>query len=163
MQVRGGEVTYSKKDSLINMIDRLKGIGSSLGTKLGIAVKILGCIIIICVLVFSYLYFTMEKEGTLLKNIAVSQDYINERQNALAGLESKMKEISEEIKAVENDVMARGKKIALMDLEVELQRINQEHHNIEAEIVAQENKIEDFSKRIEELKKIPLIKRLFRR
>ena len=108
MQVTGSQVTYTKKDSMINMFDGLKGIGRSLGTTLGLAVKVLLCLIIIAMLAFGYLYFTMEKESTLLKNIATSQDNIKEKQDTLSRLESKMEEVSKEIEAIENEAMARS-------------------------------------------------------
>ena len=162
MQVIGGEVTYTKKDLVFNMFDRITGIGKSLGTTLGLAVKALFCLIIIVILTFCYLYFTMEKESTLLKNIETTREYISERQDMLTKLELEKEDVSKEIEKLKNDVLERGNKIALMDLEVEIQRINQDHHTLEAEIAAQEKKIEDYRKRIQEIKETPFMKRLLR-
>jgi len=162
IQVQGRTVVYTRKESFLNIFAGLRGIARSLSSALILGVKILSFLIIIAIVAFSYLYFTMEKEGPLSKEIAESQEVISDRQKSLSQLELKKKEVSVEIELLEKGGITRDEKIAIMDLEMEIQKINQDSNSIEAEINAHEKKISDNQKKIEEIKKTSFIERLLR-
>jgi hypothetical protein len=162
VQVLGKRVSYTREDAILNKFTRLKDIGSSFANTLILASKILFCIIFIIAMAFVYLYYTMEREEPLLKEITAMQSLISERQSSLSQIASRKEEISKEIKSLENKNIFRSEKIALMDLEMEMQKLNQERNNYEAEITTREKEIADKMKRIDELKKIPFFKRLLR-
>jgi hypothetical protein len=162
VQVLGKRVSYTREDAILNKFIRLKDIGSSFANTLILASKILFCIIFIIAMAFVYLYYTMEREEPLLKEITAMQSLISERQSSLSQIASRKEEISKEIKSLENKNIFRSEKIALMDLEMEMQKLNQERNNYEAEITTREKEIADKMKRIDELKKIPFFKRLLR-
>jgi len=162
IQVQGKKLIYTRKESFFNIFSGLRSIGRSLGSALILGVKILSCLIIIAIVAFSYLYFTMEKEGPILKEIAESREFISDRQKSISQLELRKKEVSEEIELLEKNGITRDEKIAIMDLEMEIQKINQDSNSIEAEINAHEKKISDNQKKIEEIKKTSFIERLLR-
>lgn len=162
LQVQGRHVPYTRKEAVLNLFAGLKDTGRSVGNTLILGAKILFCFIIIAIAAFLYLFYTMEKEESLLKEITESRAVISERQDSLSQMELRKEEISQEIKSLEKKDMVRGEKIAIMDLEVEMQKINQDRNSFEAEIIVHEKKITDNLKKIEELKKTPFIKRLLR-
>ena len=159
-QVKGSDLTYSRKDSISNTFDSLK---ESIGGKIILGLKILCGIILIAIVAFIYLFVTMEREGALLKEIAESQTRIKTQQELLSQLDTKKEKISKELKSLDKTNLFREDKIAIMDLEVEIHNINEDRHKIEAEIAAHEKKISDNQKRVEEIKKVPFIKRLLRK
>jgi len=161
-QVLGKRAVYTREEAVLNQFTKLKDIGSSFANKMVLVFKILFCLILIAAAAFVYLYYTMEREEPLLKEITEKQSLISERQNSLAQIESRRDEISKEIKSMEKKDMARSEKIALMDLEVEMQKLNQDRDNYNAEITAHEKDIADKMEKIEEIKKRPFIKRLLR-
>jgi hypothetical protein len=162
VQVLGKRVFYTREDAILNQFTRLKDIGISFANTLILVSKILFCIILLTAGAFVYLYYTMEREEPLLKEITAIQSLISERQSSISHIESRKEEISREIKSLEKKDIFRSEKIALMDLEMEMQKLNQERNNYEAEVTAREKEIADKMKKIEELKKTPFFKRLLR-
>lgn len=161
-QVYGGVVTYTRKDSVAGAFDRISHTGRSMGSALLLGFKIFLGLIIIALLAFLYLFFTMEKEGTYLKETEKNRARITGQREVIAQLDEKREEILKKIKGVETGDMERGSKITLLELEVQAHDINQDIKNAEAEIVAQEKKLNDHQKKIEEIKEKPFIKRLLR-
>ena len=162
-QVHGADARYTKKDSVANVFDRISNTGRSIGDALFLGLKILLCLIIIAVLAFLYLFFTMEKDGGYLKEIKESQAKISEQKEIITELDKKKEEISKKVEALETDDMKRERKITVLDLEVDIHKINLDQKNAEAEIAALEKKIINNQKEIERIKKIPFLKRLLRR
>ena len=161
-QALGKRAVYTREEAVLNQFTKLKDMGSSFADKMVLVFKILFCIILIAAAAFVYLYYTMEREEPLKKEITEIQSLISERQNRLAQTESRRDKISKEIKSLEKKDMARSEKIALMDLEVEIQKLNQDRDNYEAEITAGEKEIADRMEKIEEINKTLFIKRLLR-
>jgi len=162
VQVLGKRVSYTREEAVLNQFTRLKDIGSSFANTLFLVSKILFCIIIIAAVAFGYLYYTMEKEESVLKEITEIQTLISERQSSLSQIEVRKEEISEEIKALEKKGMARSEKIAIMDLENEMQNLNQDRDNYQTEITAHEKEIAEKIEKIEEIKRTTFIKRLLK-
>lgn len=161
-QVLGKRAVYTREEAVLNQFTKLKDIGSSFAKTLILVSKILFFVILITAGAFVYLYYTMEREEPLLKEITEIQSLITEKQSGLAQIESRRDEISNEIKSLEKRDMARSEKIALMDLEVEMQKLNQDRDNYDAEITGHEKEIAGKMEKIEEIKKTPFIKRLLR-
>ncbi len=162
LQVYGTASTYPRKDSLLNVFDRVESAGRSLGKMIFLGIKIFLCILVIALLIFLYLFFTMEKEADYRKKIEESQAQIKDQQGLISRLDLEKSRVSEKIKSIEKDEMVRSEKIAILDLEMEIHRINQERQKAETQIFANEKKILADRKRIEEIGKIPFLKRLLR-
>jgi len=163
VQVLGKRVSYTREEAVLNQFTRLKDIGSSFANTLFLVSKILFCIIIIAAIAFGYLYYTMEKEESVLKEITEIKALISERQSSLSQIEVRKEEISEEIKSLEKKGMARSEKIAIMDLENEVQNLNQERDNYQTKITEYEKEIAEKTEKAEEIKRTPFIERLLRR
>ncbi|MFC1890780.1 hypothetical protein ACFLZT_00120 [Thermodesulfobacteriota bacterium] len=162
VQVFGPEVTYTNKDSVSKIFSPLKDFGSSLRGPAVQGLKILCLVIIIAIPVFSYLYFSMESEDEILAKISVNDTGIIAQQdliNSLAGEEAK---VSAEIASLEKGAIDRTQKIAILDLEMEIHRISESRHKAEAEIAGFKDDNAKNLQTIEEIKRVPFIKRLLR-
>jgi uncharacterized protein (DUF342 family) len=162
IQILGKAAVYQGKKSFSDIFAGLKDSLMPFWNILMIGAKILSLLIIITVGSFLYLYFTMEKEGPLLESITESRSLVSDRQETISQLESRKMELLEEKKSIEDEVMERRDKVALMDLEMEIQSINQQRDSLEAEIIAHQKKIDANLERIEVINKTPFLERLLR-
>jgi uncharacterized protein (DUF342 family) len=162
IQVLGKAAVYKGKKSFSDIFAGLKDSLRPFGNILMMGAKILSLLIIITIASFLYLYFTMEKEGPLLESITESRSLVSDRQETISHLESRKMELLEEKKSIEDEVMERRDKVALMDLEMEIQSINQQRDSLEAEIIAHQKKIDANLERIEVINKTPFLERLLR-
>ncbi len=162
IQVLGRAAVYKGKKSFSSIFAGLKDSLRPFGNILMVGAKILSLLIIIAVASFLYLYFTMEKEGPLLKAITESRSLVSDRQKAISQLESRKMELLEEKNSFEDEVVDRKNKLALMDLEMEIQSINQERDSLEAEILVHQKQINANLEEIEEMNKTPFLEKLLR-
>lgn len=161
-KVLGSGLTYTKKDSVFNLVGRLNNIWGSIGSVVTIGLKILICLFLIAIVGFLYLFFTMDSESDVLKEIAKSEAAISEQKEILSQLDQKKEEISRDIKSREKRYLARQEKIEILDLDMEIHKLEEGRTKAEAEISNHEKLIEDSKKRIEEMMNKSLIKRLLR-
>jgi len=158
----GGGVTYTTKDSVSNLVGGLSGIWRSMRDAVVLGLKIFLCLILIAILGFGYLFFTMEKEGAVLREISDSKTRIEIQQGIISQLDDKKERISVEIESMEKKVLTRDEKIAILDQDMVVHKINADRQKAEAEIAVHEQKIMDNRKKIEELEKKSFYKRLLK-
>ncbi|MBW2610330.1 MAG: hypothetical protein JRC68_08305 [Deltaproteobacteria bacterium] len=161
-QVEGRIVTYTRKDSVSHLVGGLTDVGRSMKDAAVLGLKILFCLILISILGFAYLYFTMEKEGVLLKEVAGSEINIQLQQEIISQLDDKKERISLEIKSMENKVLSRDEKIMLLDKDMDIHKINEDRRKAEIEISTHEQKIMSNRKKVEDIQSKSFLKRLFR-
>lgn len=164
-QVEGGGLTYTKKDSVLNVFGGFNNIGTLIGDTLKVGLKILICVIVLAILAVSYLFLTMEKEKDFLKDITMSEAYIRSQRATLSKLDQDREQISQKLKSIEEKEkknLFRQDKIEIMDLEMEIHKIGEERRMVEVEISIHEEKIMDNQEKIEELKNKSFIKRLLK-
>ena len=159
IQVEGGGVTYTKKDSVLGIFVNIK---DSLGASFFLGLKILLCLLVVSFLSFLYLFVTMETEEDLLREIGKSEAVIRSQQEIISQLDLKNKEFSQRIKSLEKGDPSRQERIEIMDLELQIQKILDERLKVQAEIEIHDKKILESRGKIEKIKKTPLFKRLLR-
>ena len=166
VQVEGDALTYTKKDSALQAVGGLKEIGISVGGAFTYLFKILICLIILSVLVFSYLFITVEKEGGFLKEIAESEALIQSKKEILSKLDEEKNQISQEIEQIKmkekKKELNRQDKIDIMDLEMKSDKVDEEIHKVGGEVDLHEKKIMGNREKIEEIKKKSFVERLLR-
>jgi len=161
-QVEGDSLTYTRKDSVIKTVGSVKSIGSSIGSVFALFLKILFCLIVISILPLSYLFFTMDKEENLLKEIANKEQYIQSQQGILSKFEAEKMQISQEIETMKEKDLSREEKIEMIDLDVKIHKIDEECNKVEVDISLYENEIRDNRRKIKEIKEKSFIRRLLR-
>ena len=162
IQVEGKSLTYTRKDSVFKTVGSVKNIGSSIGSAFALFLKILFCLIVISVLPLSYLFFTMDKEEHLLKEIANNEQYIQSQQGILSTLDAEKMQISQEIEKMKQKDLSRQEKIEMMDLDMKIHKVDEKRGKVEIDISIHEKEIQDNRKKIVEIKEKSFIRRLLR-
>ena len=161
-QVKGSDVKYTATDSINGFFDRFN-IFSGIARLLSGAVKILLFLLVIFLAGFSYLYFTMEKEGPILAENRGIASYIEEKQTVLNDLENKKSEAQKNLKAHESGKLLRKDKIAIIDIETQIQELNQKIHAVEGLINTRKQTLDENNEKLEILKNKPFLDRLIKR
>jgi len=161
-QVEGEVLIYTRKDSLLDLASSVKAGASSVGTAVGYLFKILIGVVLVSIALFPYLFVTMEKEDTLLKQIALNEATLQEQKELLLKLEKRRAEIKQKIESMRRKAQSRQDKIDLLDLNVLIHNVNKKRNDAELEIARHERKIEQDRKKLEELRSKPFIIRLLR-
>ncbi len=160
VQVYGRKVVYSRKESMSELVGDL---GRSLEDAFFKGLKILACLVLVALLVFLSLFFTMTKEGPLREEIVVSEKILSTQREIISQLDDKMAQVKNKIVSMEKESdLIRGDKIAILDLEMELHKIEEDRSKAETEIATREERIIEDRSKLEEIEGVSFIKRLLR-
>ncbi|MDD4201079.1 MAG: hypothetical protein PHS19_06815 [Eubacteriales bacterium] len=161
-QVFGYTSDQNKTVSVSGITETVGNVGGFLGKFILLSLKLLlGTVLIIC-LICAFLYFTMEKEGNLSRKMAEAQNLLDEQNEKISDIEKKKEDLRREIAFLDKQKAQRDNNLALLRHEVEIQKLNQDQDKIEAIAEIHISAIENHRKRIEEIRKKSLIKRLLR-
>ena len=163
-QVDGSGVTYTKKDSFIKAMKSargFKGLWSPVRAAFVVSLKILIGLILIAILPFAYLFFTMETEGNIVKEMTKSQAQIRVQEDIVSQIDQKIAELSQKVRSLEKGIPSRRDKVEIMELEIEISKIDEERDRAEYEITSHQEKVTEYKRRIEELQATPFTKRFF--
>ena len=158
MQVEGASPAYNKADSFVGLLDRL----SPAGKGLSVLIKGFGVLCLVAVLAFVFLFVTMEKEGTLQKEIGNKEAYIRSQREIASQLVRQKEEISQKAASMMKADLARKAKIEIMELNLEIHQLDERVNQLEADIAVQEKEIQKNRRKIEEMKRKSLLRRLLR-
>lgn len=158
-QVEGVIPSYSKTDSALGLFRR---IGTA-GSLVGLIAKWLLPLLVAAVFAFSFLFVTMEREGTFLEKIARSEETIRSQQKKLSELVLEKETVSGKIEDIRRIDMGREDKIAVLELSIKVQDLDKKIENIREDIQAHEVRIQNNRKKIEEMRTTSFLKKLMRR
>ena len=161
-QVKGSNIKYTAADSLTGFFDRMN-IFSAINIVFSIVTKVLLIIFIVALAGFFYLFVTMEKEETVLKENRKITAFIEDTKTRLEDLEKKKAEAQESLKSHDDGELLRKDRIAILDIETRIQAINQEIHVIEGEIETRKKSLAKNNERIEQIKDKSFLDRLLKR
>ena len=161
-QVEGGGLTYTKKDSFLDMFGGLRHSGSLAASGLGKALKIIAVILGLCAIAFIVLFFTMEKEKALLGRIATSESHIRSQQEILSGLDREKQQLFEKTTALQAGDITRQEKVEILDLVMKIHDLEERRQKVQVQIHVQENEIKRHREKVEAMKKKSLLQRLLR-
>lgn len=157
-QVEGVGQTYSFADRF--------GAGRQSGgpafSIMGKAFKVMVAFLVICVVVFLSLFFTMEDEEDLLGKIAVHETHVRSEREILSGLDREMEQLTEKTAALERDDVTRQERLERIELNVQIHDLEQRRQKVQMQVQVQLDEISKYRKKIKELKKKPFLQRLLR-
>lgn len=160
-QVKGSDVQYTATDSISGFFSRLN-VFSGIASLFSSFIKILFILFIILLGGFSYLFFTMENEGPVLKESQVIMGYIEEKQALLKELENKKADAQKDLKKHKSDKLLRKDKIAIITIETKIQEYNQEIHSLEGQIELRQKNLEENNEKLETLRNKPFLDKLLK-
>ncbi len=161
-QVKGGDVKYTKSEQISGFFGRLNLISGAWRLFTGVF-RVVLLIIFILLAGFSFLFFTMEKESSVIKENQKLMTFILEKKAALKELEETKKETQKSLKSLGSRNLLRTDKINILDLETKIQVCNNDINIIEGQIEARNREIDKNNERIEKIRAKSFIDRLFRR
>jgi hypothetical protein len=160
-QVKGSDVHYTKADQVTGFLGRLNLFSGAVKLISGVFRVILLLFIIIAA-GFSFLFFTMEKETSIVKENKKHMIFIQEKKTALKGLEQTKIEVQTRLKSISSNLL-RTDKIAILDLETKIQVCNNDINIIDGQIETINRQIDKNNERIEKIRAKSFMDRLFRR
>ena len=141
----------------------IKGMFHYAGNVIIFSVKILACIMVLAASIFSYLFFTMEKETPFLNEIQASQALIQQKKQLIPDLEHQRQDLNDKRNKMKIDsLMTRDEKVAALDVEMKIKKIDTTLNQIAIEITVHEKKITDNQEKLDALRKKSFIQRLLK-
>ena len=159
----GPPVRYTKTESAFGMLGRLKFVISAIAKLFKFTFKMLALLILICLIPFSYFFFTMDTEKDLSKKIHQDSAYLSSKQADLSRINEEIRKIRGEIKRIKK-IRDRSsqEKIGLMDLNLKVFKLAEEQERAENDIRSRGGAMEESRRKLEEMKQKTFMERLLR-
>jgi hypothetical protein len=162
IQVEGELEGYTKKEAILAQVGRVKSVGHLIAVLASLAFKVIGVLVLVGAIVFSYLYFTMESDEALLKELDQSKSQVESQMKLIARLEGERGEVAARLDSIPGGELDREGKVEVMDLSMKIHKLDERVHGAEVQIDLHKRKIKDTEKRIAELKEKSFLQRLLR-
>ncbi len=163
MQVEGELEGYSKKEAILTQVGRVKSLGHLIVVLITLAFKVMGVLILVGAMFFSYLYFTMESEQGLLKELDQSKSHVEEQIKLIARLKAERTQISGKLDSIPGGELNREEKVEVISLNVQVHSLDERVHSAEVQIDVHKRKIKDMEKRLAEMREKTFLQRLLRK
>ena len=162
-RVKGKGVSYTRADSVLGLIDRLRFIFNTLVATYSLAVKIFWLFVLVCLIAFSFLAVTMETERDLLKEIEQIRTHIQSSQAVVSQLRGEAGKIQREIDIIGENERSRENAQNLIDLNVKAFSLAEELQKNLIEVKIQEEEVEEKLEKLDEMKRKSFLARLIRK
>ncbi len=158
-KVEGEVEEYTKKDSIVK---GAKTAGSLVSSVVSLVIKTVILLLLLALGPAIYLSVTMDREGSLQKEIAESKAYIQSQRAQIASVRKERDELAARAESSQGDNLSRQQKVEIMDLSVKGHSLDQKVHKAEAEITEHERRIKMNQQKIEEIKLKTFLQRFLR-
>jgi hypothetical protein len=162
-QVEGELEGYTKKEAILTQVGRVKSIGHLIAVSFNLAFKVMGVLVLVGAMVSSYLYFTMESEEALLRELNQSKGHVEEQMKLIARLKGERSEVAGKLDSIPGGELNREGKVEVIDLSMQVHKLDERVHSAEVQIDLHQRKIKDVEKRLAEIKEKTLLQRLLRK
>lgn len=158
-KVEGEVEEYTKKDSIVMGAKSAGGLVSSV---VSFVTKTVMSLLLLALGPAIYLGVTMDREGSLQKQIAESKAYIQSQRAQIASVRKERDELAARAESSQGDALSRQQKVENMNLSVKVHSLDQKVHKTEAEITEHERRIKMNQQKIEEIKLKTFLQRFLR-
>ena len=162
-QVEGEGLSYTKKDSFLNLFGVLSRSGSHAASGMAKVMKVLAGLALLFGLVFAFLFITMEKEKDVRGIIASKKAQIRSQEEIIDALDQEKQQILEQSEALQKDDLSRQDKVAILELDMKIHELDERQQQAEVQIRMREKEIQQQEEKIEEMKRKSFLQRLLRR
>jgi hypothetical protein len=163
MQVEGELEGYSKTEAILAQVGRVKSLGRLIVVLFTLAFKVMGVLLLIGAMVFSYLYFTMESEEAFQKELKQSKSYVEAQIKLIARLEAERTQMSGKLDSVPEGELSREQKVEVINLNMQVHKLDERVHSAEVQIDVHKKKIKEMEKNVVEIRAKTFLQRLLRR
>ena len=162
-RVTGKGVSYTRTDSFLGILDRLRFVFNTLIATYSLTVKIFWLLVLVFFIAFSFLAVTMETEKHLLKEIEQISTHIQSSRTAISYVREEAKKIQKEIDSIRAKESSRQNEIELIDLNLKAFNLAEELQKRLIEVNIQEKTKEEKLRELDEMRHKSLLARLIRR
>jgi hypothetical protein len=159
MKVQGNPADQAEAGSTENAFLKVKGVLLSSEGLLKWGVKILACIIVLLAALFTYLYFTMEKDTKYLNEIVSTQTSLKGKKALLLKAQKDKQDLEGERKSLARE-LTREEKLVALELEIKIRKLDSTIEQTQAEIETYEQTLKENKDNLDALRKKPFMKRL---
>jgi hypothetical protein len=158
-KVEGEVEEYTKKDSIVKGAE---SAGSLVSSVVSFVIKTVMLLLLLALGPAIYLGVTMDREGSLQKQIDESKAYIQSQRAQIASVKKERDELAARAESSQGDTLSRQQKVEIMDLRVKVHGLDQKVHKSEAEITEHERMIKRNQQKIDEIKSKTFLERFLR-
>jgi hypothetical protein len=158
-KVEGEVEEYTKKEAVVK---GAKTAGSLVSSLVSLVVKIVVLLFFLALGPAIYLGVSMDREGSLQKQITESRAYIQSQRGQIASLTKERDQLAARVASSQGDNLSREQKLEIMDLNVKVHGLEDKIHKSEAEIVEHERMIKLRQQKLEEIKSKTFLQRFLR-
>ena len=158
-KVEGVVEEYTSKEAVVK---GAKTAGSFVSSLFSLGIKLVIVLFLLALGPAIYLGVTMDREGSLQKQIAESKTTIQSQRGHIASLRKERDELSARAETSKGDDLTREQKLEIMDLNVKVHTLDQQVHRAEAEITEHERRIKMNQQKIEQIKSKTFLQRFLR-
>jgi len=155
-------VSPPRRDPFKFLINPLKFVLQAIIATSKVGFKLAVTLILMGIIVFSYLYFTMESEKGLVEKIEQSQVKIRIAQEKLSKVNKELEEIREEIAGIREDEANRRDEITVMDLNLKVYKLSEERQKARIEADMEQDILEKNQKSLEEMQQKSFLEKLLK-
>ncbi len=161
-RIEGKSVSYTTADSALGFLGRFKFIVRSLVVTSKFTFRISALFVIVCLMIFLYLVFTMETEKIPLERVEQSRALILEKQADLVRIKAELKPLREKLEIARKDEMSRQDEIRFMDLSLKAYKLFEDQQNTMIEVDIEEKALREKLKKLEAVQQKSFLEKLLR-
>ncbi len=162
----GGEsppLTYGKMGSVEDFFDRLRSSLRFVSASLRVFLKTLGVLFALCLVLFLILFFTMESEKDLLKEVKQQKALILEKGEVLSTLNKALREAKGKIARMGPQELSRQEEVRLMDLKLKIYKLEENKATLKNEMEDLQKTLAHKEKDLQEFRGKSFMENLLRR
>jgi len=161
--VEGEAPPYTTADSILSVLARLRSVVDAFVVTYRFTIKICGLFVLACLMAFTFLLITMEKEKDLLKQIEQSRAEIRPKRAALSRINGEIEEIQKKIAGIKKKEFIREVKIGIIDLKLKALELAEKQEKVQSALKTYEEALSEDLKKAEEIRRKSLLDRVLRR
>ena len=161
-RVDGEPVSRARWNPFLGIPNLLKFVLNAIIATSRVGFKLAVTLILICLVIFSYLFVTMESEKGLVKKIDQSKANIGSAQMTLSRINNELEEIRAKIASIREDESNRRDEIEVMGLNLKVYKLTEEQQKAQIESDMEQGVLEKNLKKLEKIRKKSFLEKLLK-
>jgi hypothetical protein len=161
-RIDGTSVSYTKTDSVMGFLARFKFIVRSLVATSRFTLRITALFVIVCLILFFYLFITMETERAPMRAVEESRARILSAQEDLVRINEALSPLQKKAEAFKKDDLTREEEIKLLELNLKAYKLDEKRQKALIEVKMAEKELQKKLKELEVVRQKSFLERLFK-
>jgi len=161
-RIEGKSVSYTKTDSVMGFLSRFKFIVRSLVATSKFTLRISALFVIVCLLLFLYLFITMETESGPMKAVEEVRARILSSQEALVRINTELSPLQKKVDGFQKNDLTRQEEIKLLELNLNVYKLNEKKQKALIDVKMAEKELEKKLKALKAVRQKSFLERLFK-